>query len=221
METSNMMQEIKSSLGLAGIDLLVREQAAEHRAQQHRTVPVRAIPAATGSCPSSATAASWYFDADPSGEQIFATGASSNLGSYSDTTTDELVGQTEHSADPAAIQRYNDHVARDLPVAWVPKPGLPGVGDPQRPARGAAEPAGDPGPAELVLRAMTRVPDQADPAGAGRPAAGDRHRVRPAARPARRTGAGDSSARARACRKIEQFNHDQGFDQPLPVQYLS
>ncbi|AHI01820.1 peptide ABC transporter substrate-binding protein [Kutzneria albida] len=121
VETSNMMQEIKSSLGLAGIDLLVREQ------------PLNTVLSSTAPCQSGdpgcdwqlsffGTAASWYFDADPSGEQIFATGASSNLGSYSDTTTDELVGQTEHSADPAAIQRYNDHVARDLPVAWVPNP---------------------------------------------------------------------------------------------------
>ena len=121
-ETSNQMQEIKSSYDRAGITLDIRQQ------------PLNTVLGTTVPCKRSeplcsawelgffGTAGSWYFQPAPSGEQLFATGAPSNMGNWSDPRADELIKATEYSGDPAAMRRYGEYVARQVPVLWTPNP---------------------------------------------------------------------------------------------------
>jgi peptide/nickel transport system substrate-binding protein len=62
----------------------------------------------------------WPFILDyyPTGEQIFATGALSNLGAYSNATTDSLIEKT--ITTNAGLGQYEASVAKQLPVAFQP-----------------------------------------------------------------------------------------------------
>ncbi|WP_214410234.1 peptide ABC transporter substrate-binding protein [Sphaerisporangium fuscum] len=136
--TSKMFAEIKSQMAKLGIVLTVKE--------------VPDSVAVTPMCKPSESSCSWdmsffgsqgswYFPAFASGERLFQTGAPVNLGSYSNPEADKLIDATQFSADDTALKAYNDLLAKDLPVLWMPNPvyqisaynaGLQGV-DPQDP----------------------------------------------------------------------------------------
>lgn len=120
-ETDDTMQELKSSLSEVGIELTITER------------PLNSVLAATTPCePDEAscgwqlsffgTQGSWYYPADPSGEQIFATSGASNLGSYSDAKADRLVRETTLAGSGSAMPSYSAYLAKDLPVIWLPNP---------------------------------------------------------------------------------------------------
>ncbi|WFB07265.1 peptide ABC transporter substrate-binding protein [Streptomyces sp. LX-29] len=121
-ETSNTMQEIKSSFDRAGVRLDIRQQPLN--TVLGTTVPCRPAEPACRAWQLGffGTAGSWYFPPDPSGEQLFATGAPSNMGNWSEPRTDELIRATAYSTDPAAMRAYARHVADRLPVLWTPNP---------------------------------------------------------------------------------------------------
>jgi len=65
----------------------------------------------------------WNFNGpgfEPTGEPLFATGASSNSGSYSDPQMDSLINQTHTSDSLATFQQYATYVANQLPFIWMP-----------------------------------------------------------------------------------------------------
>jgi peptide/nickel transport system substrate-binding protein len=65
----------------------------------------------------------WTFNGpgfEPTGEPLFATGASSNSGSYSDPQMDRLISQTHTSDSLGTFQQYATYVANQLPVIWMP-----------------------------------------------------------------------------------------------------
>ena len=65
----------------------------------------------------------WNFDGpgfEPTGEPLFATGASSNSGSYSDPREDMLIGLTHTSDSLSVFQQYATYTAEQLPVIWMP-----------------------------------------------------------------------------------------------------
>ncbi|MGY1438199.1 peptide ABC transporter substrate-binding protein [Streptomyces reniochalinae] len=121
-ETSNTMQAIKSSFSRAGVRLDIREQ------------PLNTVLGTTVPCKPKepvcsqwqlgffGTQGSWIFPAEPSGQQLFATGAPSNMGNWSDPRTDELIKRTEYSDDDSAMRDYARHLAREVPVLWTPNP---------------------------------------------------------------------------------------------------
>ncbi|WP_431901820.1 peptide ABC transporter substrate-binding protein [Nonomuraea sp. bgisy101] len=139
--TTKMFAEIKSQMAKVGVELTIKE--------------VPDSVAVTPACkPSEASCSwdmsffgsqgSWYYPAFASGERLFATGAPVNLGGYSDPEADRLIEATQFSADEATLKAYNDHLAKDLPVLWMPNPvyqisafrsDLQGV-DPQDPMNG-------------------------------------------------------------------------------------
>lgn len=57
---------------------------------------------------------------EPTGDPLFASGASSNAGSYSDPTEDKLIGLTRTSDSLAVFQQYAAYTAEQLPVIWMP-----------------------------------------------------------------------------------------------------
>jgi peptide/nickel transport system substrate-binding protein len=65
----------------------------------------------------------WNFDGpgfEPTGEPLFATGAFSNSGGYSDPRMDSLINQTHTSDSLTAFQDYATYVANQLPFIWMP-----------------------------------------------------------------------------------------------------
>ena len=65
---------------------------------------------------------SWGFPIYASGERLFATDAPVNLGQYSNPEADKLIEESTRSTEPDALQAYNDFLAEDLPVLWMPNP---------------------------------------------------------------------------------------------------
>jgi peptide/nickel transport system substrate-binding protein len=65
----------------------------------------------------------WAFDGpgfEPTGEPLFATGAGSNAGNYSDSTIDNLISQTHTSSAMSAFDQYATYGAQQLPSIWNP-----------------------------------------------------------------------------------------------------
>jgi peptide/nickel transport system substrate-binding protein len=57
---------------------------------------------------------------EPTGESLFATGASSNPGSYSDPTEDKLINLTHTSNSLSVFKQYATYTAEQLPFIWMP-----------------------------------------------------------------------------------------------------
>ena len=51
---------------------------------------------------------------------LFKTGAGSNFSHYSDPKADELVDKTVVSDDVNALYEYQDYLAEQVPVVWIP-----------------------------------------------------------------------------------------------------
>jgi peptide/nickel transport system substrate-binding protein len=68
--------------------------------------------------------AGWSYEPDfyPTGDEIFATGAESNPGDYSNPENDQNIRQTETTTSPTAMYTYQDFMAQQLPVIWEPNP---------------------------------------------------------------------------------------------------
>jgi peptide/nickel transport system substrate-binding protein len=64
----------------------------------------------------------WIFSPDyyPTGDEIFSTGAGSNSGGYSDPTNDQLTLASEKSNSVQALYDYENYLAKQLPVIWLP-----------------------------------------------------------------------------------------------------
>jgi peptide/nickel transport system substrate-binding protein len=65
----------------------------------------------------------WVYSPDyyPSGEDLFATGAGSNYGSYSDAKTDQLIAATNlltSEAPQQALDAYQNYLVQQIPVIW-------------------------------------------------------------------------------------------------------
>src|SRR4051794_14986598 len=56
----------------------------------------------------------------PTGEFLFKSGAGVNFGSFSDPVVDALIDATVTSDDVGALHTYQDHVAEQVPVIWMP-----------------------------------------------------------------------------------------------------
>jgi peptide/nickel transport system substrate-binding protein len=66
----------------------------------------------------------WAFNGpgfEPTGEPLFATGAGSNSGNYSDTTMDNLITATHTNGAMATFVQYATYGAQQLPFVWAPQ----------------------------------------------------------------------------------------------------
>ena len=57
---------------------------------------------------------------EPTGEPLFATGAGSNSGSYSDSTEDKLIDETHTSSSLSVFAQYATYTDQQLPFIWTP-----------------------------------------------------------------------------------------------------
>jgi peptide/nickel transport system substrate-binding protein len=120
-ETTNMMEELQSSFSQMGASLSVK-QAPLNTVLNDSAICKPSQAACSWQMSFFGTQGSWYFPAYPSGEQIFATSAGVNLGSYSDSQADKLIQDTNTSGSASAMQAYSAYLAQNLPVIWVPNP---------------------------------------------------------------------------------------------------
>jgi peptide/nickel transport system substrate-binding protein len=65
----------------------------------------------------------WDYAPDyyPTGEQLFAAGAGSNFGKYSNPTADKLIAATNTSSSLDALYSYENYLARQVPEIWQPE----------------------------------------------------------------------------------------------------
>jgi peptide/nickel transport system substrate-binding protein len=67
----------------------------------------------------------WGFNGpgfEPTGEPLFATGAGSNSGNYSDPKMDQLINATHTSSSLATFHDYATYGAQQVPFIWAPNP---------------------------------------------------------------------------------------------------
>jgi len=67
----------------------------------------------------------WAYDGpgfEPTGEPLFATGAGSNSGNYSDPAMDKLIDETHTSGSLSVFDQYATYAAQQLPFIYVPAP---------------------------------------------------------------------------------------------------
>jgi peptide/nickel transport system substrate-binding protein len=67
----------------------------------------------------------WAYDGpgfEPTGEPLFATGAGSNSGNYSNPTMDNLITQTHTNSSISVFHNFATFTAQQLPYMWVPSP---------------------------------------------------------------------------------------------------
>lgn len=116
------MQSLKSNASEVGITINLSPQ------------PFNTVTGNTVPCTASQSTCAWQFgnwgggwvyadDYYPTGEGLFATGAGSNDGSYSNPEADKLIQETltqSGAAGQRALAAYNEFLAKDLPVVWQP-----------------------------------------------------------------------------------------------------
>ena len=116
-----MWQAYKSDASKAGIDISIIGQS-------FNSIVGEAAPCARmgPACSVQVFAyGGWVFDGpgfEPTGEPLFATGAGSNAGNYSDPTMDRLINATHTSSSMAAFHAYATYGAQQLPFIWAPNP---------------------------------------------------------------------------------------------------
>ena len=115
----NQIKELASSWAQAGINLQLEPKAFGD------VISTAATPCVSGKpCPWEIAnwGGGWVYGPDyyPTGEEIFASGAGSNFGGYSDPEADTLIKATNTSSSLAALYNYENYLAKNLPGIWQP-----------------------------------------------------------------------------------------------------
>ena len=116
----NVIEAMESAATSAGIRLQLRSEPAD------------SVSAALTRCTPAQAACSWQLIADgngwgygldyqPSGDEILATGAGANWGSYSSATADSLINQTHYSDSTSAFSNLESYLTKNIPLIWLPE----------------------------------------------------------------------------------------------------
>ena len=115
---------VKQELAIAATDAMQAGIAINPVAQSLGAIVGESAPCAAGrNCAWGMLFDGWNFDGpgfEPTGEPLFATGASTNPGSYSDPTENKLIGLTHTSDSLTVFQQYATYTAEQLPFVWMP-----------------------------------------------------------------------------------------------------
>ena len=112
--TAQEMQALKTDFSKAGLEINLSEAPFD-------TVISDAFGGSTAADMDN-WGGGWIFAPDyyPTGDEIFSTGAGSNGGAYTNATNDSNTVATTTSNDVKALYTYEDFLAKDLPVIWIP-----------------------------------------------------------------------------------------------------
>jgi peptide/nickel transport system substrate-binding protein len=117
--TTAMWQAIKSDASQAGIDINLVGQS-------FNTIIGESAPCAPmgPKCNIQVFAyGGWSYDGpgfEPTGEPLFATGAGSNSGNYTNPTMDKLINETHTNSSLSVFHNFATFTAQQLPYIWVP-----------------------------------------------------------------------------------------------------
>jgi peptide/nickel transport system substrate-binding protein len=115
------MQSLKSSAAKVGLELKLSE-APFTTVISNAATPCKK----TGPCgwDFANWGGGWLYGVNPvpSGDQIFLSSAGSNFGHYDDKTNDDNIAATTQQDGSDVFAAYHDHLAKDLPVVWMPQP---------------------------------------------------------------------------------------------------
>ncbi|MEV6902522.1 peptide ABC transporter substrate-binding protein [Amycolatopsis sp. NPDC051372] len=120
-ETDGTMQELRSELSKIGVELKINAQPL-NTVLANGTACKPEEPSCSWQLSYFGTQGSWYFPANPSGEDLFATDAGTNFGSYADKHADELITATNLATGDQPMLDYSAYLAEQLPVLWLPNP---------------------------------------------------------------------------------------------------
>ena len=111
------MQQYKSDAAKAGIELNLKQ--APFNSVIGEAVPCKPSQAACG-WQIANWGGGWLYAPDylPTGEALFATGAGSNSGNYSDPTMDRLIKATLQQNGTGPLYAFEDYAAEQLPVIY-------------------------------------------------------------------------------------------------------
>jgi peptide/nickel transport system substrate-binding protein len=120
---NNQIKELAVSWEQAGIDLQLEGKSFGD------VLTVAASPCTAGkACPWDIAnwGGGWVYSPDiyPTGEEIFASGASQNFGLYSDSTDDRLIKLTNTSSSLEALYNYENYLSVQVPDIWQPETAL-------------------------------------------------------------------------------------------------
>ncbi len=116
-----MWQAIKSDASKAGIDINLVGQS-------FNTIIGESAPCAPmgPKCNVQVFAyGGWAYDGpgfEPTGEPLFATGAGSNSGNYTNAQMDRLITETHTNSSISVFHKFATYAAQQLPYIWVPNP---------------------------------------------------------------------------------------------------
>ena len=112
-----VMEKLRADAGQAGIEIALSEVDGDTLVAEDTTC----TPGPDSPCLWHMTNwnGGWVYDY-PTGELLFRTGAGVNFGSYSDAKADALIAATLTTDDPAALHAYQDYIAEQVPVIWMP-----------------------------------------------------------------------------------------------------
>lgn len=121
VSTDQEMQGVKSSFSKAGIQINLAQ------------APFNTVIANAAPCKPNQSACKWQManwgggwtygvNPYPTGDQLFASGSGSNFSNYSDPKADALISQTLHSPSNQAMTNFENYMAQQMPVFWMPQP---------------------------------------------------------------------------------------------------
>jgi len=118
---TNIVDYEKSEWAKAGIQVTLSAQPFDNVLK----AAISCLPKDTPACHAWDMAnwgGGWLYAPDylPTGEEIFATGAGSNSGDYSDPTNDSEILATNQSTSGTVFSTWVDYLAKQLPVIWQP-----------------------------------------------------------------------------------------------------
>jgi peptide/nickel transport system substrate-binding protein len=112
---ATLMHQFAGDAAKAGIELVLQEKYASALIGEEHGSDGQRIPWELSNWHGG-----WVYEFYPTGEAIYQTGAASNYGRFIDPRTDELITRTVTSDDPEALYEYQEHLAEQVPVLWMP-----------------------------------------------------------------------------------------------------
>jgi peptide/nickel transport system substrate-binding protein len=117
---TQLMRRFRDDAALAGIEIVLSEVDGDTLVAEDTTC----TPGPDSPClwELSDWNGGWVYGPGfyPTGEFLFKSGSGVNFGSYSDATVDALIDATVTSDDVERMHAYQDHVAEQVPVIWMP-----------------------------------------------------------------------------------------------------
>jgi peptide/nickel transport system substrate-binding protein len=121
---TNQMEAYKSDASKAGVGINIVGQSFNTIIGEASPCPSPGSTKVSSKCTAQALEyGGWVFDGPgylPTGEPLFATGAGSNSGNYTNPEMDRLINLTHTSSSTSAMLQYATFAAQNLPYIWMP-----------------------------------------------------------------------------------------------------